>query len=209
MCDRRPAGADVATTCSYQASFAGFERAGLGRVEAEELLRRSVRLADRARERFWGEHSEALAAAGDAHETRDQAFVLGSASTPHGHSRTDGALASAPADAHANGVASSARPECNGGSHRDGDALVGGAGGEGQGLGWGLAGWQWARGRPLVAFSLGSYGAALADGSEYTGAYGARMTEEQLLVFHRQRMQVGAHVFWYLQLGFVARMQPS
>ena len=77
------------------------------------------------------------------------------------------------------------RPECNG------DA----AEGEGDGEGYsaarqGLAGWQWARGRPLVAFSLGSYGAALADGSEFTGAYATRVTEEQLLDFHRARIQV-------------------
>ena len=75
--------------------------------------------------------------------------------------------------------------ECNG------DAAGGEGGGEGRGgARQGLAGWQWARGRPLVAFSLGSYGAALADGSEFTGAYAGRVTEEQLLEFHRARIQV-------------------
>ncbi|GAA0603410.1 homocysteine S-methyltransferase [Kutzneria viridogrisea] len=39
------AGADVATTASYQASFEGFARSGLDRARAEELLRRSVELA--------------------------------------------------------------------------------------------------------------------------------------------------------------------
>jgi homocysteine S-methyltransferase len=39
------AGADVATTASYQASLEGFERHGISRREAEELLRDSVRLA--------------------------------------------------------------------------------------------------------------------------------------------------------------------
>jgi homocysteine S-methyltransferase len=39
------AGADVATTASYQASLEGFARHGLSRREAEELLRDSVRLA--------------------------------------------------------------------------------------------------------------------------------------------------------------------
>ncbi len=53
-----------------------------------------------------------------------------------------------------------------------------------------MAGWQWARGRPLVAFSLGSYGAALANGSEFTGSYAGRATEEQLLAFHLARIQV-------------------
>jgi homocysteine S-methyltransferase len=39
------AGAEVATTASYQASVPGFERAGLSRPEAESLIRRSVTLA--------------------------------------------------------------------------------------------------------------------------------------------------------------------
>jgi homocysteine S-methyltransferase len=45
------AGAQVATTASYQASFDGFARAGIDRAEAEALLRRSVALARNARER--------------------------------------------------------------------------------------------------------------------------------------------------------------
>ena len=49
--------------------------------------------------------------------------------------------------------------------------------------------WQRARGRPLVAFSAGPYATALADGSEYDGSYADRVTEEQLLDFHRQRLQ--------------------
>jgi homocysteine S-methyltransferase len=39
--------------------------------------------------------------------------------------------------------------------------------------------------RPLVAASIGPYGAALADGSEYTGAYDR--DEEALIAFHRER----------------------
>ncbi|MBF9069889.1 homocysteine S-methyltransferase [Streptacidiphilus fuscans] len=42
------AGAQVAITASYQASFEGFARVGLDRAEAEELLRRSVTLAREA-----------------------------------------------------------------------------------------------------------------------------------------------------------------
>ena len=41
-----------------------------------------------------------------------------------------------------------------------------------------------------MAFSAGPYGAALADGSEYDGSYAARVTEEQLMDFHRQRLLV-------------------
>jgi homocysteine S-methyltransferase len=43
------AGAQVATTASYQASIGGFTRAGMGRTEAENLIRRSARLAQQAR----------------------------------------------------------------------------------------------------------------------------------------------------------------
>ena len=42
------AGAQVATTASYQASFEGFAAAGVGRREVTALLRRSVELARRA-----------------------------------------------------------------------------------------------------------------------------------------------------------------
>jgi homocysteine S-methyltransferase len=41
---------------------------------------------------------------------------------------------------------------------------------------------------PLVAASVGPYGAALADGSEYRGHYGVSI--EELKTFHRHRMKV-------------------
>ena len=43
------AGANVATTASYQATFEGFARRGLDRPAAADLLRRSVELASRAK----------------------------------------------------------------------------------------------------------------------------------------------------------------
>jgi homocysteine S-methyltransferase len=46
------AGAQVAVTASYQASFEGFAAAGIGREETALLIRRSVELAARARERY-------------------------------------------------------------------------------------------------------------------------------------------------------------
>lgn len=49
------AGADCITTGSYQASFEGFEAAGLGAREAESLLRRSVDLALGAKRAFWSD----------------------------------------------------------------------------------------------------------------------------------------------------------
>ena len=44
------------------------------------------------------------------------------------------------------------------------------------------------RSKPLVAASVGPYGAALADGSEYRGDYG--LTIDELEAFHRRRFQV-------------------
>jgi homocysteine S-methyltransferase len=88
------AGAQVATTASYQATLEGFAAAGVSRRSAEALIERSVLLAR-----------------------------------------------------------------------------------EGQGDGW-------------VAGSVGPYGAMLADGSEYTGAYLAEMGIRALRAFHRPRMEL-------------------
>lgn len=49
------AGADIATTASYQATFAGFARCGIDARRGRELLQLSVQLACDARERFWAE----------------------------------------------------------------------------------------------------------------------------------------------------------
>jgi S-methylmethionine-dependent homocysteine/selenocysteine methylase len=88
------AGAQVATTASYQATVQGFAAAGVGAAEARRLIASSVALAR-----------------------------------------------------------------------------------EGQGDGW-------------VAGSVGPFGAMLADGSEYTGAYVDRMSVSDLRAFHRPRMEV-------------------
>ena len=48
--------------------------------------------------------------------------------------------------------------------------------------------------KPLVAASVGPYGAFLADGSEYTGAYGLEeeeaAAEDALVAFHRRRLEI-------------------
>ena len=93
------AGAVIATSASYQASFEGFARRGLDRREAAGLMRRSVDLARAARAEMAGD---------------------------------------------------------------------------------GRARW--------VAASVGPYGAALADGSEYRGRYGLSVTE--LAAWHRPRLEV-------------------
>lgn len=98
------AGADVAITASYQASFEGFAARGLSREEAARLMRLSVELACQARAEL---------------------------------------LESGQQDLH--------RP------------------------------------RPLVAASIGPYGAHLHDGSEYHGNYPA--TDQAISDFHRRRME--------------------
>jgi homocysteine S-methyltransferase len=57
------AGAEVATTASYQASVAGFTASGMSRSEAERLIKRSVTIAREVRERLAGDGTERLVAA--------------------------------------------------------------------------------------------------------------------------------------------------
>jgi homocysteine S-methyltransferase len=104
------AGANVATTASYQATFAGFARRGLSAAQAADLMRLSVQLAVEAREAYL------------------QNTNLDDLTKRNLHLR------------------------------------------------------------PLVAASVGPYGAFLADGSEYRGDYG--LSVEELMDFHRPRMAV-------------------
>jgi homocysteine S-methyltransferase len=110
------AGAMIATTASYQASFEAFAASGIGRGDTVRLLRRSVELAKIAR---------------------------------------DGA----------------------GATGRVGDRKRGEAGRSGS-----PTEQRW------VAASVGPYGAALADGSEYRGRYG--LSVAQLEAWHRPRLEV-------------------
>lgn len=103
--DYYAAGADVATTASYQATFEGFARRGFSPSQAADLMRLSVTLAMEARDAFWADPA-------------------------HRASRV----------------------------------------------------------RPLVAASVGPYGAYLADGSEYRGDYA--LDEDGLVAFHRARFGV-------------------
>ena len=101
------AGADVAISASYQASFEGFSRRGLSHRSSVELMQRSVRLAKEARDQFQ--------------------------------------------------AAADLRSEVS------------------------------RRLPPLVAASVGSYGAFLADGSEYTGEFG--LSKGDLIDWHRPRLE--------------------
>jgi homocysteine S-methyltransferase len=100
------AGADVATTASYQATVPGFAKRGLSPADAEALIRKSVELAVEVRDQFW---------------------------------------------AGLDAGAKAGRP------------------------------------MPLVAGSVGPYGAYLADGSEYRGDY--TVSEDELVEFHRPRIR--------------------
>ncbi len=74
------AGAQVATTASYQATIPGFAAAGLDRATALEAIRRSVEIAHRARERYAEETGR---------PTSDGLLVAGSVG-PYGAMLADG-----------------------------------------------------------------------------------------------------------------------
>ncbi|GIO21228.1 homocysteine S-methyltransferase YbgG [Oceanobacillus oncorhynchi subsp. incaldanensis] len=97
------AGADIAITASYQASIDGFKKRGISEADARALMKKTVELAQQAREDYWMEKKEAF------------------------------------------------RPY------------------------------------PLIAGSVGPYGAYLADGSEYIGNYG--VSDSFLYEFHKPRIE--------------------
>ena len=98
------AGADIAITASYQATVEGFAKRGLSREQAANLIKKSVQLAQEARDEFWAKEEN-----------------------------------------------------------------------------------QIGREYPLIAGSVGPYGAYLADGSEYRGDY--KLSEDELIAFHRPRVE--------------------
>lgn len=75
------AGADCATTASYQATVPGLERRGLDAAQAEAVIRRSVELAREARDEFWADHR--------VHRGRPRPFVAASVG-PYGAYLADG-----------------------------------------------------------------------------------------------------------------------
>src|SRR5882724_4813668 len=107
------AGADVATTATYQATFEAFARRGIPRRRAAQLMQSAVTLAVAARDAMCASTHSLMC--GNAHK------------------------------------------------------IAGGL-------------------RPLVAASIGPYGAMLADGSEYRGHYA--IDDAALADFHRPRLRV-------------------
>ncbi|KAK4798451.1 hypothetical protein SAY86_030777 [Trapa natans] len=114
--DYLDAGANIILTASYQATIQGFQAKGLSREDSEALLRRSVEIANEAKEIF----SERCTKNSLNFTENEEVF---------------------------------SRPI-------------------------------------LVAASIGSYGAYLSDGSEYSGNYGEAVSLETLKEFHRRRVQI-------------------
>ena len=116
--DYLKAGADIICTCTYQATFQGFEERGLSLQKSKSIFKHSVDLARRAKHEYLNNTAQA--------------------------------------------------------------------------------------GSPLIAGSIGSYGAFLADGSEYTGNY--KIEKNGLKDFHRFRME------WLMECGidvFIFETIPS
>lgn len=79
--DYYAAGADCATTASYQATFEGFARRGIPTEQAADLMRLSVKLAVEARDVFWADTTNRVG--------RSRPFVAASVG-PYGAFLADG-----------------------------------------------------------------------------------------------------------------------
>ncbi|CAM9797343.1 unnamed protein product, partial [Hapterophycus canaliculatus] len=159
------AGADVGISASYQASFEGFLRKGIGRERAEELLLLSVRLAVEARDIFWAEH-QSTATPGISPRSPPVSTPPMTAVTTMASA---GTTTRKPGDETKKAIDQRPLSRFDTVKNR-----------------------RCRRLRPLVAASLGCYGASLADGSEYRGDYGgtAGVTQERLREFHAERLDV-------------------
>ena len=166
------AGARIATTASYQASFDGFSARGLSRDDTVRLLRRSVELAVHARDD---------AGAGRVGDRKPgEAGRGGSPTQQHVGDRKPGEAGrgGSPTQQHV-------------GDRKPGEAGRGGSPTQ-QHVGDRKPGEAGRGGSPTqqrwVAAAVGPYGAAMADGSEYRGRYG--LTVRQLQNWHEPRLQV-------------------
>jgi homocysteine S-methyltransferase len=150
------AGADIVSTVSYQATVPGFIAAGLAKTDdvARELVHAPAVVA---RSAIAGHLADAARAAEAA------------------------ARARAPAETTTAGVQASARLDAAGGARSvfsRSSATWPGLGLRHPALDRDDAG----QGSPILAVSVGPYGAFLADGSEYTGAY--TLSDAELSSFH-------------------------
>jgi homocysteine S-methyltransferase len=133
------AGADVATTASYQATIPGLMKRGLDREQAAKIMRLSVTLAQEARDVFWKKLLPSPLRGSGAGGVGAELARTSSPSPPTPLPRGE----------------------------------------------------RGGRLKPLVAASIGCYGAYLHDGSEYRGDYG--LSVRQLIDWHRPRLEILAN----------------
>ena len=162
------------------------QRKGVDRERAEELLLLSVRLAVEARDEFWAEYQGSLAAAAAA----------AAAAAVDAAVDADAAAAGTPTTSEATAprhVSPPTPPPPPTTTTTTTTPTPTGAGVDGTQLGESVPPGERRRRRrrrPLVAASLGCYGAALADGSEYGGAYGDTVGQRGLQEWHKERLDV-------------------
>ena len=181
------AGAQVAITASYQATFEGLARKGIGREQAAGLLRRSVELARQAQETPLsvsnGQRNQGTDLSVSGRQSNQDAGLT--VRDGHGNRRTglsvsdgrgnrDAGLTASDGHGNRHRYRRAGLSVSDGQSNRDAGLTVSDGHGEQPDQRW-------------VAASVGPYGAALADGSEYRGRYGLSVAE--LETFHRPRIE--------------------
>ncbi|GFR49066.1 hypothetical protein Agub_g11092 [Astrephomene gubernaculifera] len=163
------AGSDVITTFTYQASIQGFAQDGVAGPRAAQLLNLAVDLAEAARAQYLAE-SLRDSGGGDCgkHVDRDSGFG--------GRGSGGGGGADKGSEAEEN-------------KQQQPEDVVGSSCSSSSGRRSGRGG----RRRPLVAYSCGSYGGYLADGSEFRGDYADSVSYQDLADFHRARIEPVRH----------------
>ncbi|GLI59909.1 hypothetical protein VaNZ11_001952 [Volvox africanus] len=161
------AGSDIITTFTYQASIQGLAEVGVDATTAAALLNRAVDLAHSAREAFLQEqqlqNNPKEVAPEREHQQESGTPLSLSAVTATSGGRGTSPGANVTETDGSSSAAATASDVARVAIQR-----------------------RW---RPLVAFSCGSYGAYLADGSEFHGSYVETMSVQQLYDFHRARLE--------------------
>lgn len=172
--------ADVITTFTYQASLPGFAEAGVDAAHAGRLLNLAVDLAEAARAHFMREQEQERGQEQEQGKEQDQGKEPGhqGQGQEQGKEREQGKEQGEEQEQQESGQ--------HGQRLRGaGSSAAGGGSGSGDSRRHAAAG---RRRRPLIAYSCGSYGAYLADGSEFQGDYADSVSTDALIEFHRARL---------------------